>query len=61
MAKIIITIDNQRTRKQFRLRVMKGREEAVAIYFKSLTEAQRVKRMLRKTINGLLNIDEGVK
>ncbi len=55
--KIIITIDNQRTRDQFRLRVMKGRAEAVAIYFKSLEEAERVKKMLRKTINGLLELE----
>lgn len=55
--KVIITIDNQRTRDQFRLRVMRGREEAVAIYFTDEKEALRVKKMLRKTINGLLNIE----
>jgi len=59
MNMIKIYIDNQTTRgsaKPYRLRVMRGRTEATAIYFQDEFEAQRVKKMLRKTINGLLRL-----
>ena len=52
-----IYIDYQTTRKQYRLRVMRGRHEATAIYFESLHNAQRVKKMLRKAINGVLRLE----
>ena len=58
MKRITIGIDNQRTRDQFRLRVMKGKVEAVAMYFDTESEAERTRRMLRKVINGLLQIEE---
>ncbi len=58
MKKITIGIDNQKTRDQYRLRVMKDRVEAVAMYFTTSVEAERTRRMLRKVINGLLKIEE---
>lgn len=57
MHRITIPIDHQSTRNQYRLRVMKGKNEAVAIYFKDIKDASRVKSMLRKTINGLLKLE----
>lgn len=58
MKRITLGIDSQRTRGQYRLRAMKGRVEAVAMYFKTEKEAARTKRMLRKVINELLKIEE---
>ena len=58
MNKITISIDNQSTRNQYRLRVMKGKNEAVAIYFSDKREAVRTKSFLRKAINGILKLEE---
>ncbi len=54
MRKARLYIDYQKTRNQHRLRVMQGKTEAVAIYFKDRSDAERVRRMIRKTLNGLI-------
>ena len=64
MNNIKIYIDKQtheRARlKPYRLRVMQGTSEAVAMYFENEAEAKRAKKFARKLVNGMGRVkDDG--
>lgn len=51
--KLSIYIDSQNTRSQYRVRLMKGRNEVIALYCMTQKEALRVKSYVRKIVNAL--------
>ena len=58
MSSFKLYIDKQKhikaIQKPFRLRVMKGSNEAVSMYFTTENEAKRAKKFARKIIQGLV-------
>ncbi len=53
MSNVKLYLDKQSTKDCYRLRVMKSKTEAIALYVKDEAEAHRVKAMLRKVLTAI--------
>ena len=58
MSNVKLYLDKQSTKDCYRLRVMKSKTEAIAIYVKNEDEAHRVKAMLRKVLTALNTVSD---